>query len=563
MPLEIDVTDPAPPDPRAEQTMVPMRDGVRLATDVFLASGPAPSPTVLVRLPYDKGGRYTFMSDIAPSFTDRGYAFVVQDVRGKFRSEGETLAFVHEIDDGYDTLEWIVSQPWCDGSVGMWGDSYYGYTQWAAVASEHPALKAIVPRVTTADLAGSTGDDPVIPLYLGEYLAMYWLDDRIYRWATDYAHRPLAEVFDEAIGRRSESFDRFVATSAAREPLEHYPGNHPFDALRIPVLHTGGWFDNIMPEQMRDYEALTGRADVADLQYLEMNSTDHENYHLDLVPIGPEDDHDTDDEALARMLPRYLRSALDFFDRFLKGIDREIPRVRWHHGNVGWRTAPTWPPPGARELRLHLASAERAPGAGGGRLATTPETTATTARWLHDPDDLVPSTVVDPFSFLRECPNEAAVASRPDVLTFTTDAFDRPLDLLGPVSIRVCIGSTAPSTAVFAKLVDAAPDGSALMLTRGQTMLRGPDPSRPVSVDLAHIGYRVLAGHRLRLQLASSDSPLYLPPPGTEDDPWRATAGRPSDQVLRVGNAEAFLSLTVDGSTRVAGPLEPCGDNVS
>ena len=173
---------------------------------------------MLVRLPYDKGGRYTFMSDIAPSFTDRGYAFVVQDVRGKFRSEGETLAFVHEVDDGYDTLEWMVAQPWCDGNIGMWGDSYYGYTQWAAVASEHPALKAIVPRVTTADLAGSVGNDPVIPLYLGEYLAMYWLDDKIYHWAPDYGHRPLAEVFDEAfeaIGRRAASFDRFVTTSAA------------------------------------------------------------------------------------------------------------------------------------------------------------------------------------------------------------------------------------------------------------------------------------------------------------------------------------------------------------
>jgi predicted acyl esterase len=556
VPIEIEVTDAAPPDPRAEQSMVPMRDGVRLATDVFLPSDrQARIPAVLVRLPYDKGGRYTFMSDIAPSFTDRGYAFVVQDVRGKFRSEGETLAFAHEVDDGYDTLEWIVSQPWCDGNVGMWGDSYYGYTQWAAVASRHPALKAIVPRVTTADLAGSTGDDRVIPLYLGEYLAMYWLDDKIYHWRPDYGHRPLASVFDEAfeaIGRRSESFDRFVTTSTAGRPLVSYPGPHPFDVLRIPMLHTGGWFDNIMPEQMRDYVALTGRADVADLQYLEMNSTDHENYHLDLVPIGPEDDHDTNDDALARMLARYLGSALDFFDRFLKGIDREIPRVRWHQGNDGWRTAPTWPPPGARELRLHLASADLAPG-GGGRLVPAPAAAETTARWVHDPGDLVPSTVVDPFSFLRECPDEAAVAGRPDVLTFTTDTFDQPLDLVGPVSVQVCIASTAPSTAVFAKLVDVAPDGSALMLTRGQTMVRSPEPSRSVSIDLAHIGYRLLPGHRLRLQLASSDFPLYLPDPGTGEDPWRAVTGRPSEQTLRAGgDVETYVVLTVDGSTWTA-----------
>jgi putative CocE/NonD family hydrolase len=248
------------------------------------------------------------------------------------------------------------------------------------------------------------------------------------------------------------------------------------------------------------------------------------------------------------MLPRYLGSALDFFDRFLKGIDRDIPRVRWHQGNDGWRTAPTWPPPGARELRLHLASADLAHGGGGGRLTTEPTTAGTVARWAHDPGDLVPSTVVDPFSFLRECPDEAAVAGRPDVLTFTSDAFDRLLDLVGPVSVQVCIASTAPSTAVFAKLVDVAPDGSALMLTRGQTMVGSPEPSRSVSIDLAHIGYRVLPGHRLRLQLASSDFPLSLPDPGTGEDPWQAVTGRPSEQTLRAGgDVETYVALTVDG----------------
>ncbi|MDP9185133.1 MAG: peptidase S15, partial [Actinomycetota bacterium] len=138
----------------------------------------------------------------------------------------------------------------------------------------------------------------------------------------------------------------------------------------IPVLHTGGWFDNVKPDQMRDYDTLMARPDVAGLQYLEMNSTDHENYFLELVPIGPGDDHDSNEDALARMLPRYLGSALDFFDVFLKGGANDIPRVRWHQGNDGWRTAPSWPPPGARELRLHLGSADLAlSGAEGGRLA--------------------------------------------------------------------------------------------------------------------------------------------------------------------------------------------------
>jgi uncharacterized protein len=108
---------------------------------------------VLVRLPYDKCGRYTFMPALAPLLLDRGYAFVVQDVLGKFRSEGETMPYVHEVADGYDTIDWITGQTWSNGVIGMFGDSYYGWTQWAAVASGHPALRAIVPRMSGSDLA--------------------------------------------------------------------------------------------------------------------------------------------------------------------------------------------------------------------------------------------------------------------------------------------------------------------------------------------------------------------------------------------------------------------------
>ena len=114
MVFPLETLRPAPIDPSAEQVMVPMRDGVRLATDVYLPDGHGRVPAVLVRLPYDKCGRYTFMPACAPSFTERGYAFVVQDVRGKFRSEGETMPFVHEVEDGYDTIDWIVAQGWCE-----------------------------------------------------------------------------------------------------------------------------------------------------------------------------------------------------------------------------------------------------------------------------------------------------------------------------------------------------------------------------------------------------------------------------------------------------------------
>jgi uncharacterized protein len=135
MTVTVATLGPAPLDPRARQEMVPMRDGVRFATDVYLPDGPGPFPAVLVRLPSDKNGRYCWMPFLATHMTARGHAFVPQDVRGKFRSGGEPVAFVNEVPDGYDAIEWITRQPWSNGEVGMWGDSYYGFTQWAAVAA--------------------------------------------------------------------------------------------------------------------------------------------------------------------------------------------------------------------------------------------------------------------------------------------------------------------------------------------------------------------------------------------------------------------------------------------
>lgn len=157
---------PAPESPLSFPVRIRMRDRVLLAGDVYLPGAPGtpdatPGDTILIRLPYDKSGVYCFIPLIAEYFTQHGYRVVAQDVRGKFRSEGEALLFVNEVNDGYDTIEWVTQQPWSNGHVAMWGDSYYGYTQWAAAASGHPALKAISPRVTGTKLGEPVRKDSV------------------------------------------------------------------------------------------------------------------------------------------------------------------------------------------------------------------------------------------------------------------------------------------------------------------------------------------------------------------------------------------------------------------
>ncbi|MEV7390425.1 CocE/NonD family hydrolase [Streptomyces sp. NPDC091215] len=541
MPLPVHRAEPAPVPDSATQVMVAMRDGVRLATDLYLPSGHAGRlPAALVRLPYDKNSRYVFMDRIAAYLTARGYAVVVQDVRGKFRSEGETMPFVHEADDGYDTIDWIVRQEWSNGRVGMFGDSYYGATQWAAVSAGHPALKAIAPRVTGAD--GIRPDywerDGVTQLFGALYYAAYWTDRWVYEFQPDLTRRPLIEAMEEiadGIGARPAMWDSFVPEVKA---LPAFPYGHPFDGRPLPVLHQAGWFDNCLQPSIGDWAELTSRPDWAPLQYLQADSIDHENYHLDDVPVPPELDHAVVDSAVDRLLPRHLDPLVEFFDVFVKGegTPERLPRVRWHHGHLGDRTADTWPPAGARTLRLYLDE--------GGLWADAPARERTVS-WVHDPADPVPSLVPDTFAALRHHVDESPLHDRADVLVFTTDPATEPLDLAGPVRATLAVGTDGPGAHVYLKLLDVSPDGVAHVLVRGQRLIPGGAPA-PVTFDLTHTGYRLRPGHALRLHIASSDFPTYVPHPGTEENPWLAADGRTTTQTLVTGGEHAsHLSLTV------------------
>ncbi len=526
--------EPVPPN--ATQYMVPMRDGVAIASDVYLPAEDTAVETVLVRLPYDKDSRYVLMDRVAPHFTSRGYAVVVQDVRGKFRSGGETVGLVNECEDGYDSIEWITQQQWSNGVVGMFGDSYYGFTQWAALSAEHPALKAIVPRVTSADLFrepthGATSDVPW--LVAADYLAHYWVDNEIQDFPLDYDRRPITAIFEEAfvrIGARSRLYDKLVPKAQA---IDSFPFGHPFDASPVPVLHVVGWFDNILIPSMRDYCTLSNRSDWAKHQYLSADSVDHENYHLSDAPIQPMDDHLVSESAIDRLMVKYVTPALDFFDVFLKGIRSEdsIPKVSWHLGHAGYRESSSWPPPEATEVLLLLSNLSDAQ-VGRGVLGDAIAAEGDVASWVHDPGDLVPSSVEDSFAFLRWYPDEHSMLERPDVLSFVSAAFANPLDVAGPVELRVTVSSTAPSTDVFAKLFDVAPDGSARLVVRGQATLHDPSGRAPVSIEMGHVGYRVQPGHSLCLALFSSDYPEFVPHPGTGENRWTAVETTKSTQVL-------------------------------
>lgn len=532
--VHIEHVGPAEVPDEARPCTVRMRDGVRLSTDVYLSGSGEPGPVVLIRLPYDKTGTYTFVPQVAGYFTARGYHVVAQDVRGKFRSEGESLVFVNEAADGHDTIDWVTRQPFSDGVVGMWGDSYYGYTQLAAASTAHPALRAISPRVTGTRLGELPVDVPGEPTRPVEmfvsrlYPCTYFHARDIYMWEPDWTRRPYAasvEEFFAQVGSRSASWDQWFPHPVL---LRRFPFGHPFDAPAIPVLLTIGWWDNCAPWQWSDHEEIQRRGAWSLLEHLVVEPIDHENNYL------PDDDGHAPEATLSDMLD----PTVEFFDVHLRGLApaSSIPRVRWTLARTGEvRVAETWPPAGVVPVDLHLTA--------GGRLAAEPEATAGELTWVHDPDSLVPSPTANAFDFLNPMPDERAWSSRGDVLVFDGPATEADDDLVGGVTLTLTVASSGPRMDVFARLLDVRPDGAAHLVARGQLHLVDASAPQQVEVDLGQLGYRLRRGHRLRLHLASSDFPEYVPQPGTGEHPWLAVDVARNTQRLSLGDAQARLRL--------------------
>jgi hypothetical protein len=507
----------------AKPYAVAMRDGIRLATDVYLPVRGTRWPVLLSRLPYDKAGDECFMPAIAGWFNERGYAVVIQDVRGKMRSDGQLGPFRHETLDGYDTIDWIARQSWCSGPVGMFGDSYFGWTQWAAAAAGHPALAAIAPRVTSADFNDLVTRQGVFCLEVSSLWAFEtWVDEGLYDLdgQLDWSVRPLSGVVPTALGGRHPVFLHDAAAGnldeSARSPVR---GD-------IPALHLGGWFDLLKRGQLDTWRH--ARVSRRAPQFLLMDDTDHGWTHLRSPGQSYVDPH-RDAIALHRFLDSYLGPMVPFFDHFLAGRSSyDVAPVRWKLPNGDWRESAEWPPPESRPVDWYLS---------GDSLVTSADPVAKMLSWVHDPADPVPS-LGHAYHPLIEPVDESTNIQRPDLLVFETEALREVLDLAGPADVRARLTSGGPSMHVMARLIDVAPDGTGQRIVDGAVRAPGPWPV-DVAIDLGDAGYRVRAGHRLRLELSSSEFPRYVLHPGNDADPWTAVDHQMAEQGIVIGGGEA------------------------
>jgi len=532
-------------DERADQQMISMRDRVRLATDVYLPDAVAGRlPTVLVRTPYDKGADFTFLPRLARVFNERGYAFVAQDVRGKARSEGPQEPFQHEVADGYDTIDWLTRQTWSDGTVGMFGDSYLGFTSLAGAVGGHPGLRAIVPRMMGTERVSGYGP---LSLLVVEWAGLYWAGNQHASYEIDWTVRPLSDVILHSAGSNVRAVDQLVAIhqwgpERAKEFM--YGTDNPLGAIKIPTLHWTGYWDVLASVTINDYLQLQAGKTHPENHHLRLEAIDHEFYPVGYEGTPPGLGEPIPDDVLDELVPRYTDAALRFFDRHLRGDEVAIPTVEFEVAYSGNETSPQWPPNSSQARLLYFAALARAPAGSGGRLTEVP-TTASSVSWIHDPDDPVPNLVGNQWSILAEWPDERAIESREDVLTFTTDPLPEPLRLIGRVHARINLSWEGPGTHIIVKLMDVDETGASRRLLLGARQLSVQSGSESVEIDLGHIGYRVAAGHRLRVQIASSCFPLYAPHPGTSNDPWRAAQVAARTQSLFADRNAGWIELPI------------------
>jgi uncharacterized protein len=523
------------------QRGVPMttRDGVRLFADVYHPKSDDKFPVVLIRTPYDKSVGWTVAGafKIAP----RGYVVVIQDVRGRYTSEGEWYPFRHEQNDGYDAVEWAAALPYSNGKVGMMGASYVGATQVLAAIAAPPHLSAIAPNMTASNYHdGWTYQSGAFE---------QWFDQN---WTTQLAQNTLQRVI-------TENSNALVGSHAL--PLTDYPvfnfGQLPADAqltakiapyyldwlahpdydsywkqwsieehysnIAVPMLNVGGWYDIFNGGTLRNYMGAKahGSTEAARTQqHLLIEIGGHAGFGRKIgdVEFGPHAVENVYDEVI-----------VDWYDFLLKGIKNEFatdkPVKLFLMGVNEYRQEDDWPPPQAKYTKYFLHSSGKANSLrGDGSLSTTAPKSESPDTYVYDPMNPTP-TVGGPLccdaKHMEPGPrDQRSVENRDDVLVYSVGPLAQDLEVTGPVTATLFVKSSAVDTDFTGKLVDVRPDGFAQDLTEGifrmryrespeRQVLINPGQIYEINLDLWATGNVFQKGHTLRLEISSSNFPRF------------------------------------------------------
>ncbi|HNU98902.1 MAG: CocE/NonD family hydrolase [Verrucomicrobia bacterium] len=501
--------------PPPKQTLeVPMRDGVLLATDVFLPEGEGPFPAILIRTPYNKEN----VGNIGAEGARRGYAIVVQDTRGRFGSEGPNLPFATDgwdgAADGFDTAEWLSGQRWCNGKIGTYGGSAVGITQLLLAGAGSS-------RITSQHITVGAPNLYRDCVYPGGVFKRAMVEDwlRISKFSPDaltlWTSHPRLDTY-----WRARQLDRRYGKANAAG------------------VHIGGWFDIFAQGSIDAFVGYQERGGprAKGRQRLVMGPWTH---------IVFQDKAGDLEYPNGKTPPTDFHDAWRWFDSTLKGVSNGIseqPAVVYYvmgdaddpqaPGNV-WRQADRWPPVPSKPTPFYCAA---------DRTLSRSVPTAPSA-WLsyrYDPAQPVPTLGGPQLTIPAGPKDQRSIESRDDVLVFSTEPLDTPIEVTGRVRVKLWASSDAPDTDFFARLCDVYPDGRSMNVCEGQLRARfrksfarekllKPGRLYPFAIDLGSTSIVFNRGHRVRLHLTSSSAPGFDPNPNT-GEPFRASARRQAAQ---------------------------------
>lgn len=540
---------------------VPMRDGVKLYADVYRPRREGRFPTLITRTPY--GVQRDGMHEAVIRFAQHGYAVVVQDTRGRYESEGAWDPFRNEANDGFDTVEWAAGQAWSNGKAGMHGGSYLGHVQWQAATMAPPHLATIFPVLASTSIYHNTF------FHGGAFklaLAFGWgavrMPNRImnpqYWHSEGYAPQelkydqivwtlPLTELDLASSGQRVGFFRDWLKHQSYDSYWKAISDEERLGKVRVPTYSLGGWFDLLVGGTINGFKGVRANGATAAAR---------EGAKLIIGPWGhgptrKYGDIDFGPTAMRDLFDLELR----WNDRHLKGmqngIDREAPVELFVMGVNKWAHFADWPVPGTRFTPLYLTSGGQANSSrGDGRLEFAVPAAGKDG-YEYDPRNPVPSVGGNDCCgapFPAGPRDQRPVEARQDVLVYSTGILKEAVTIAGPVEMRLFAATDGRDTDFVAKLVDVFPDGSAINLAEGilrarfhkgldRMELLEPGKMYEFVIDMRGTANVFQPGHRIRVDVTSSNFPQYDRNPNTGEDLGVSARVRTAKQTVFHGGA--------------------------
>ncbi len=559
---------------------IPMRDGTVLKGDLYRPDGPQKFPVLLNRTPYGKSGPMIRLALDPLRAALRGYNVLIQDCRGRYRSAGTWTCFMSETLDGYDTIEWAAHQPWADGQVGTWGSSYMGVTQWLAATQAPPSLKAMAPALTACDYHnGWTYQGGAFSLGFNLSWTMTALaPDRLMK---ERAKNPAAAAeLGQVIGGIDEMRQWLDVLPLRELPMFRLGApfffdwlDHPaydsywrsidieahHERIAVPAFNIGGWYDIFLGGTLSNFLGMRSHGATPDARAGQRLLIGPWAHGLPRANMAGEVDYGFRAAPLSIEQDRLI---LNFFDHCLKGIEHGAAPAPVHLFVMGpnrWRDENEWPLARTDWQRFYLHSRGCANSAAGdGVLATQPPGDEPPDSFVYNPLDPAPTrggglccspSVVPGGAF-----DQSAIERRTDVLVYSSEPLGEDLEVTGPIMLTLYASSSAPDTDFTAKLVDVEPDGYARNLTdgiiraryresRSDAVMLKPGEVYEYTIDVGATSNVFKAGHRIRLEISSSNFPRFDRNPNTGHDLFADAETRPALQTVmhRAGCASCLI----------------------